>query len=132
MTDIESNKSVDEAPENDHETSIEKYPQLKNDDNPDDVQPKSKQENSSDQDEESREGGDFLDLEVQDLQRDFSYEEDGPAENRLENIPCSCFCFLGYETCCAIYSGLGCVTFFGLIISLIIYLTGGYYREFVV
>jgi hypothetical protein len=36
----------------------------------------------------------------------------------------TCLCFLGYGTCCAIVSILGCITFICLLLLLILYLAG--------
>jgi hypothetical protein len=39
-------------------------------------------------------------------------------------VPCSCLCFLGYGTCCAVVNVLGCITFIGLLVFFILYLAG--------
>jgi hypothetical protein len=36
----------------------------------------------------------------------------------------TCLCFLGYGTCCAVFSILGCITFVCLLLLLILYLAG--------
>jgi hypothetical protein len=51
----------------------------------------------------------------------FSLKVDLPA---MDQIPCSCCFFLGYETCCAIYSGIGCISFVVAITCLCLYLSG--------
>lgn len=59
-------------------------------------------------------------------------EDGGVAEvilsRTVEKIPCNCLFFFGYETCCAIYSALGCLTFFTLLVMLCMYLAGSFHN----
>lgn len=88
--------------------------------------------------------GDFLDIETDNVDNNL-LESSSPKRSKLsmssmtspylENLPpldqvlpCSCLFFLGYETCCAIFSALGCFTFIGLIVTLIMYLDGKYFE----